>query len=527
MSMDGCISGRCRTNFRRTYISAFLCLALATVAAAAPKTTQSVSDIRFWTAGDTTRVAIEVSGEFTFKSQRLTDPARVFFDIETAKLALKGGKPSTMPVKDGLVKQVRFAEKQPGTIRVVLDLEDGVEYTASQLSNPERLMVELRPAKKGKAAPVSEAPVAPKPVELAARVEQPKQEQPKSELPKVLVQTATPAKSSDEELFPKNRLIPPVFATMAGLSTTPPPISAKIMTPSQSAIRSIEIEPVAPPVKEVMKETVKETPRLSLPAEQNLSEPKAATRNSNGERSLTRVLGLKLGRVVIDPGHGGHDQGTRSKSGMLEKDLVLDVSKRLAELLKERMGTDVVLTRSDDTYLALEERTRLANDHKADLFLSIHANSSPVKNVAGVETFYLNFSTGREDLDLATRENAASQRTIGDLREVVSKIALRAKVDESREFALRIQNSLHTTAVKQNKEAKDRGVKRAPFVVLIGADMPSVLAEIGFLTNNRDEALLKSDEHRDRLAEALYQGIAGYAESLSRAGTQVARATKK
>lgn len=516
MSMDGCISGRCRTNFRRTYITAFLFLALTSVAAAAPKTTQTVSDIRFWTAGDTTRVAIEVSGEFTYKSQRLSDPARVFFDIEPAKLALKGGKPSTMPVNNGLVKQVRFAEKQPGIIRVVLDLEDGVEFTASQLSNPERLMVELRPAKKGKAAPVSEAPAAPKPVEQA-----------KVETPKVVVQPPAAAKSADEDLFPKNSLIPPVFATMAGLSSTPPPISAKMVSPSQAVIpapsvRSIEVEPVA----SLVKETPKETPRVPAVVD-NLSEPKAAARNSNGERSLTRVLGLKLGRVVIDPGHGGHDQGTRSKNGLLEKDLVLDVSKRLAELLKERMGTDVVLTRSDDTYLALEERTRLANDQKADLFLSIHANSSPVKNVAGVETFYLNFSTGREDLDLATRENAASQRTIGDLKEVVSKIALRAKVDESREFALRIQNSLHTTAVKQNKEAKDRGVKRAPFVVLIGADMPSVLAEIGFLTNSRDEALLKSDEHRDRIAEALYQGIAGYAESLSRAGTQVARVAKK
>jgi N-acetylmuramoyl-L-alanine amidase len=259
-----------------------------------------------------------------------------------------------------------------------------------------------------------------------------------------------------------------------------------------------------------------------LPA--NLPEPKGATRNSNGERSITRILGLKLNRVVLDAGHGGHDQGTKSKSGLLEKDLVLDVTKRLATMLRERMGTEVVLTRDDDTYLSLEERTQLANTAKADLFLSIHANSSPAKGVAGVETFYLNFSTGREDLDLATRENATSERSIADLKEVVSKIALRAKVDESREFALRIQKVLHATAAKQNKDAKDRGVKRAPFVVLIGAEMPSVLAEIGFVTNARDESLLKSDEHRDRLAEALYEGIASYAESLGRTGTQVAHA---
>lgn len=519
MSMDGCISGRWRTSVRRTYITAAFGLMLAVAASGAPKATQTVSDIRFWTAGDTTRVAIEVSGEFTYKSQRLSDPARVFFDIEPAKLALKNGKASTMAVNDGLVKQVRFAEKQPGTIRVVLDLEDGVEFTASQLSNPERLMVELR-AKKGKAAPA--APVAPQaPVDSAKAAPATSI---KEDLPKVIaskpVETKAEVAKVEEDILPKNLLIPPVFATMSGLSNTPPPIAAKVVAPVQIAsvtpsVRSVEIEPV-----------LKETSRLPAPVEPALTAPKAATRNSNGERSLTRVLGLKLGRVVIDPGHGGHDQGTRSKTGLLEKDLVLDVSKRLAVLLKERMGADVVLTRDDDTYLALEERTRLANDKKADLFLSIHANSSPAKNVAGVETFYLNFSTGREDLDLATRENASSERSIADLREVVQKIALRAKVDESREFALRIQNSLHSTAVKQNKEAKDRGVKRAPFVVLIGADMPSVLAEIGFLTNSRDESLLKGDEYRDRLAESLYQGIQSYAESLSKAPKQVARAGK-
>jgi N-acetylmuramoyl-L-alanine amidase len=413
-------------------------------------------------------------------------------------LALKGNKPSTMPVNNGLVKQVRFAEKQPGTIRVVLDLEDGVEFTASQLSNPERLMVELRAGKKSKAAPVVTSSAVPVP-----------QEAPAPAAEKV-------AAKVEEEVLPKNLLIPPVFATMSGASATPPPISAKVVAPSQI----IKVTP-AEPVK--LPEPAKEAARTPAVAEPSLAPPKAASRNSNGERSLTRVLGLKLGRVVLDPGHGGHDQGTKSKSGLLEKDLVLDVSKRLAELLKERMGADVVLTRDDDTYLSLEERTRLANQEKADLFLSIHANSSPAKNVAGVETFYLNFSTGREDLDLATRENAASERSIGDLKEVVSKIALRAKVDESREFALRIQNSLHSAAVKQNKEAKDRGVKRAPFVVLIGADMPSVLAEIGFLTNSKDETLLKSEEHRDRIAEALYQGIASYAESLSRSGQQLAR----
>lgn len=430
----------------RLFTATFLALSAGSLRAATP----AITDVRFWSTGGSTRVAVEVSGEFQYVTQRISGPDRVFFDIETAKLALKAGKPSTISVHDGLLKQVRLAEKQPGTIRVVLDLEEGVECTASQLSNPERLMVELRK---------TSAAAAPTPV---ASVN------------------------------------PPAAAVAAKVAPPPPSVAAAVP-------REIPIPKPAPP-----------------PAK--LEAPKPAARNSNGDRSLTRVLGLKLDRVVLDPGHGGHDEGTRSKSGLLEKDLVLDVSKRLAEMLRERMGTEVILTRTDDTYIGLEGRTQLANESKADLFLSIHANSSPAKNVAGVETFYLNFSATREDLDLATRENAAAESSIADLKDVVAKIALRAKVDESREFALRVQNSLHAAALKQNKEAKDRGIKKAPFVVLIGADMPSVLAEIGFLSNSRDETLLKSTEHRNRIAEALYQAIANYAETLSQAGTQIAAA---
>lgn len=488
MSMDGCISGRClsKRHGKFSALAALMC-AFASLASAAPKAVEKVTDVRFWTAGDTTRVAIEVSGEFRYKSQRLSGPERVFFDLTETKLALKDKKPTTVAVKDGLVKQVRLAEKEPGTIRVVLDLEDGVEFSVSQLSNPERLMVELKSKRAKGAAPKPEPTAAPAAPPVAPQ-------QPKAATPE--------PKREDVQLA---TLIPPVFASIAG--TAPIPVSVSATVAAKVAPKPVTIPPPA---------EVEVAP---------VEEPKAAARNSNGERSLTRILGLKLSRVVIDAGHGGHDQGTHSKAGMLEKDLVLDVSNRLAELLRTRMGTEVVLTRSDDTFLSLEERTRLANDAKADLFLSIHANSSPIKSVAGVETFYLNFSTGRDDLDLATRENASSQRSIADLREVVSKIALRAKVDESREFALRIQKSLQTTAAKQNKDAKDRGVKRAPFVVLIGADMPSVLAEIGFLSNSRDEALLKGNEHRDRIAEALYNGIAGYADSLSK-GTQMAHVTR-
>src|SRR5581483_9615763 len=167
------------------------------------------------------------------------------------------------------------------------------------------------------------------------------------------------------------------------------------------------------------------------------------------------------------------------------------------------------------TFIPLEERTRIANDRKADLFLSIHANSSPYKYVAGVETYYLNFTTSKAALDVAARENASSQQSVFELREILQKIALKDKIDESREFATKVEASLYGVSSHVNPTAKNRGVKRAPFVVLIGASMPSVLAEIGFLTNASDEALLKKPEHRQKIAEALYKGVAAYAESLS------------
>ncbi len=235
-----------------------------------------------------------------------------------------------------------------------------------------------------------------------------------------------------------------------------------------------------------------------------------------GDRSLTRALGLKLERVALDAGHGGNDVGTHGPSGYLEKELTLDVTERLGALIEERLGSEVIYTRSDDSYIGLEERTRIANERKADLFLSIHANSSAYRTAAGVETYVLNFTTSKTALELAARENASSERSIHDLHDLIEKIALKDKIDESREFATKLQSSLSSLSTHSNDGAKNRGVKKAPFVVLIGATMPSVLAEIGFLTNSTDEELLRKPEHRQKIAEALCKGIEAYVQSLSR-----------
>jgi N-acetylmuramoyl-L-alanine amidase len=244
--------------------------------------------------------------------------------------------------------------------------------------------------------------------------------------------------------------------------------------------------------------------------------PAAAQPTRDGQATLTRTLGLKIGRIVIDPGHGGHDTGTIGPTGLMEKDLCLDIALRLGKIIQQRLpGAEVVLTRSDDTFIPLEERTRVANELRADLFISIHANSSRDHAARGVETYYLNLKGSPDAMEVAARENATSQESIHDLEDMVKKIARSEKIDESREFASDVQESLAKRIQKNYRTVKDRGVRKAPFVVLIGADMPSVLTEISFLSNPADEQLLKKPEHRQKVAEGLYQGVANYLLSLN------------
>jgi N-acetylmuramoyl-L-alanine amidase len=236
----------------------------------------------------------------------------------------------------------------------------------------------------------------------------------------------------------------------------------------------------------------------------------------DGQSTLTRALGLKIGRIVIDAGHGGHDTGTIGPTGLMEKDLCLDVALRLGKLIQQRLpDTEIVYTRSDDTFIPLEERTHLANEIKADLFVSIHANSSPDHAARGVETYYLNLKGSPESMEVAARENAVAQGNVHDLEDLVKKIARTEKIDESKELAEDIQDSLSKRIQKTAKPVKNRGVRKAPFVVLIGADMPSILTEISFLSNPADEQLLKKPEHRQRIAEGVFTGFTSYLESMN------------
>jgi N-acetylmuramoyl-L-alanine amidase len=244
-----------------------------------------------------------------------------------------------------------------------------------------------------------------------------------------------------------------------------------------------------------------------------LPAPTTPSSTGRGDYSLARQLGLSVSRIVIDPGHGGHDPGARA-NGVNEADVVLDVALRVEALLKAQPGIDVVLTRRTNTFIPLEERTAIANRESADMFLSIHVNASPRSATRGIETYLLDFASNPDAEALAARENATSAQSMRVLPDIVKAITLNNKVDESRELARMVQTSLVGRITPLSKGVKDFGVKRAPFVVLIGAQMPSVLAEISFLTNRTDASLLKQASHRQRIAQALADAVVKYRASL-------------
>jgi N-acetylmuramoyl-L-alanine amidase len=246
--------------------------------------------------------------------------------------------------------------------------------------------------------------------------------------------------------------------------------------------------------------------------------PAAPAVNTGGKFSVARQLGLGVSKIVIDAGHGGRDPGATA-FGVSESELVLDVALRLEKLLQQRPGFDTVLTRRTDEYVTLEERTERANRESADLFLSIHANASTVATARGVETYFLNFALNRQAEAVAARENAASGLTMNSLPGIVKAITLNSKLNESRDFAALVQQSMVRGLRPSNKLLKDMGVKQAPFMVLIGAAMPSVLAEISFVTNRAEARLLKTSAYRQKIAESLLSGILKYQQALKKVQT--------
>jgi N-acetylmuramoyl-L-alanine amidase len=470
-----------------------------------------VTGIRHWSTPDYTRVAIDLGDDVTYEAARVPNPDRIYFDLHGTRLAQELVGKSFSVTDDGFLKKIRAAQFSNDMTRVVLDVNDVTEYSAFLLPNPYRLIIDIHGGGKGQPA----APPMSAPMQRAAAA-----------APTVPNTMAVKAGSSFD---------------VAALSAQPGRVEATTQPTSQPISAVVKEQGAGSRVQGAQGDNPagttastsstqgagKRAKKGRVVKDADAVPARAAVPTADGETSMVRALGLKIGRIVIDAGHGGHDSGTIGVDGIEEKDVVLDVALRLGRLLQDRLGSDIIYTRSDDTFIPLETRTAIANKAEADLFLSIHANSSPDASARGVETYYLNFTSSPDALETAARENAVSDQSIHQLSDLVKKIALKDKIEESREFANNVETNLYGGLQKGNAGLKDRGVKKAPFVVLIGANMPSILAEISFVTNKKDARQLREPEYRERVAESLYKGVAKYAGGLGGTRTPTERASTK
>jgi N-acetylmuramoyl-L-alanine amidase len=507
-----------------------------------------VTAIRHWSTPDYSRVAIDLENDVKFGSSRLPNPDRIFFDLRDTKLAstLVG---KTFEVDDGFLKKIRVAQFQPGCTRVVLEVESLSTYEAFLLPNPYRLIIDIH----GKNDKVAHAKLTREEAEALADVEVPPQAEAKAHVPQPVVKADMKALAG-KPVTKKEEIHDQKASTRDEGPDDHPAKDAEITKATAPAVKKVVVDAddddesadssVAKNEVPAPRSSAKAKDKANIGAEDDTSAQQAANDapaprargkssarlkarkdsdldvrvarpTASGDRSLIRTLGLKIGKIVIDPGHGGQDTGTIGPNGLKEKDLVLEVGRRLGKLLETRLGAEVVYTRKDDTFIPLETRTAIANQQRADLFISIHANSSQDPAARGVETYYLNFTSSPDALEVAARENAVSEKSIYELQDLVKKIALKEKIEESREFAADVQQSLHSGLSAKNPGIRNRGVKKAPFIVLIGANMPSILAEISFVSNPSDEHRLETSEYRQRIAESLYRGIAKYVDGLS------------
>lgn len=398
--------------------------------------------------------------------------------------------PTPPPAGGVAIRAVKRTELPEG-VRITIEMDGEAAFQAERIENPRRVFFDVRNA--SAAGPLLDATLK-FDDDLVREVRFGRH----PGATRVVMDMEGAESYSVFTLYEPFRLVVDFKRAAAGAAMTLPP-------PAGTA-------PAAPaaPVRSAVPSPAPATPPTVL------SEPPvAASANADGKFSLARQLGLGVARIVIDAGHGGHDPGTK-RNGITEAELTLDIARRLGKLLGKEPGVEVVMTRETDVFVPLEERAQIANREGADLFLSIHANASRNLKARGVETYFLNFATNPEAEAVAARENAGSGQTMHKLPEIVRAIALNNKLDESRDFADMVQRAMVRRLVTRNRQLQDRGVKQAPFIVLIGAQMPSVLAEIAFVTNKQEATLLKTGAYRQQIAEALLDAVLRYQQSLKK-----------
>lgn len=421
--------------------------------AAGKKGFTTLNDLRYWSSPDYTRVVIYFDNPVSFENHRIYDPDRIYFDFEGARIS-KNIAEWMLTIEDNFLKRVRLGHYNPRTTRVVLDLEKIGSYNIFSLVDPFRIVIDITGSDFKKAAKETDA----------SRKEP--------------VMTAETDKNVISDAGKTDRPV------------QDKPDSGK-ETGNVSAQDSGNQQPVSKP------------PVTVIPL-----------RNSSGNYSIVRQLGLGVATIVLDAGHGGKDPGVVFKKGVYEKDLVLDFAFRMKAALEKDGKYQVYLTRDSDAYLPLEERTARAMQYKADLFISLHMNSNRSNSLNGMEVYYLGFATDRQTEALAAQENSVSQKSIGELQEIL-KLMVDAKVEESKDLARIISTGISNYMQPGYSTFRSRGIKQAPFIVLIGASMPSLLVELGYLTNHTESKNLVNPVYRQALAESLSKGLEDYIQNLN------------
>jgi N-acetylmuramoyl-L-alanine amidase len=458
---------------------------------------------REYPSSSLTRRIDELAGQLQIPppAQRASTPSAV------AAVATAGA--DAAPAGVATIRDIRRTPLPDG-MRVSIEMDGEALFKQDRLENPPRLFFDLKGARASGAlqdATIKFGEGAVRQIRLGRRPQN---------TTRVVLDIDGVEKYTVFTLYNPYRVIVDFKAPSAAGAAAASVAEALPAVPSSPPVGELKLEskPVAVPEAPPAAAGAATAPIPRIPTEPSL--------NLNGQFSLARQLGLGISRIVIDAGHGGHDPGARA-NGLNEADLVLDIAARLRKLLEKEPAIDVRMTRETDVFIPLEQRTAIANREGADLFLSIHANASRNSRARGVETYFLNFASNPEAEAVAARENSTSGRTMHSLPEIVRAIALNNKLDESRDFADMVQKSMVKKLVARNRQLRDLGVKQAPFVVLIGAGMPSVLAEISFLTNKQEAQLLKTGQYRQQIAEALYDAVLRYQDSLKKMRSVAAR----
>jgi len=435
----------------------------------------SVKELRVWSNPSYTRIVIDADGETVYTHKLLNEdpslqkPQRLFIDFEKSKLG--GNIDKIIPINDDLLNSARAGQYQSDSVRIVIDIKSFKSYKIFSLRNPFRIVIDVWGKDAGNGLYAKPSP---------------------SESSSSFNEGTT--RSVKTDLAPKQQVL-------------------KDEKSSEVSETSEISKPKLPPLFGEKRSTERKYSAEKYPAQPETTKEELfqETTEDVTPKDLARQLALGVKRIVIDPGHGGHDPGAVGYyKNILEKNIVLSIGKILARKIRQEIGCEVIMTRSTDRFLTLEERTAIANTKNADLFISLHTNSHRDKRAYGIETYFLNLATDENSILVAARENATTRKNISDLQKILRDLMQHAKINESSRLAAYLQRNLCKYMKGKYSKINNKGVKQAPFYVLLGAHMPSVLVELSFISNKTECERLNSSEYQEHLCDSIIKGIMEY-----------------